>query len=94
MMEPGINDIWFKVVFDLEGKGQSLPSTKGILMKMFCISYIWEIPAWVSGCGKKLIHTKLRIVSIYEIEIQRTQGNLKIIWEVKIIINETEILMR
>ena len=94
MMEPGINGIWFKVVFDLEGKGQSLPSTKGILMKMFCISYIWEIPAWVSGCGKKLMHTKLRIVSIYEIEIQRTQGNLKIIWEVKIMINETEILMR
>ena len=70
-----IYDIWFKVVFDLEGKGQSLPNTIVILMKMFCILYIWEISARVSGCGKKLIHTKLRIVSIYEIEIQRTQGN-------------------
>ena len=78
-----------KVVFDLEGKSQSLPNTIGILMKMFCILYIWEIPAWVSGCGKKLIHTKLRIVSIYEIEKQRTEGSLKIIWKVKIRINET-----
>ena len=63
-------------------------------MTMFCISYIWELPARVSDCGKKLIHTKLRIVSIDEIEIQRTQGNLKIIWEVKIRINETEMLMQ
>ena len=78
-MEPGINNIWFKVVFDRDGNGQSLPNTVGILMKIFCISYIWEIPAWVSGCGKNVIHTKLIIVSIYGIEIQRTQGNLKII---------------
>ena len=78
-MEPGVDDIWFKVTFDLEVKGQSLPNTIGIVMKMFCISYIWEIIAWVRGCGtgKKLIHKKLRIVSIYEMEIQRTQVNLK-----------------
>ena len=95
-MEPGINDIRFKVVFDLEGKGQLLPNTIGFLMRMFSRLYIWEILAWVRGCGtgKKLIHTKLRIVSIYEKEIQRTQVNLKIIWEVKIRINETEIRMR
>ena len=95
-MEPGINDISFKVVFDIEGKGQSLPNTIGILMKMFCISYIWEILAWVRGCGtgKKLIHTKLRIVSIHGMEKQRTHVNSKIIWEVKIRINETELLMR
>ena len=95
VMWAGISDIWFKVKFDLHGKGQSLPNTMGILMKVFCISYIWEILAWVRGCGtgKKLIHTKLRIMSIYEMEIQRTQVNLKIIWEMKIRTNETEILM-
>ena len=95
-MWPGINDILFKVKFDLGGKGQSLPNTIGILMKMFCILYIWEILAGVRGCGtgKKLIHTKLGIVSIYDKEIQRAQVNLKIIWEVKIRIKETKILMR
>ena len=52
VVEPGIDDIWFKVEFDLEGKDQSLlPNTIGILMKMFCILYIWEIIAWVRGCG-------------------------------------------
>ena len=96
VMEPGINDISFKVVFDPEGKGQSLPNTIGILMKMFCISYNWKNLAWVRGCGtgKKLKHTKLRIVSIHEMEIQRTHVNSKIIWEVIIRINETELLMR
>ena len=29
-MEPGINDIWFEIKFDFEGKGQSLPNTIGI----------------------------------------------------------------
>ena len=93
-METDINEILFKVVFDHEGKGQSPRNTIGILM--FCISYIWEIVAWVRGCGtgKRLIHTILRIVSIYEMEIKRTQVNLQFFGEVKKRINGTEILMR
>ena len=69
-----------KVTYDLEGKGQSPPSTTGILRKMFCILYIREILARVRGCatGKKIIQTKLKIVSIYETEKQRTQVNLKL----------------
>ena len=55
------------------------PNTTGILMKMFSILYQGD-PSLSEGLWhrEKMIHTKLKIVSIYETEIQRTQVNLKL----------------
>ena len=69
-----------KVTYDLEGKGQSPPKhNRDLNEDVLHIVYQGD-PSLSEGlCHReKIIHTKLKIVSIYETEIQRTQVNLKL----------------
>ena len=69
-----------KVTYDLEGKYQSPPKhNRDLNEDVLQIIYQGD-PSLSEGLWhrEKIIHTKLKIVSIYETEIQRTQVNLKL----------------